>query len=124
MKISHTLPKLDYFFIVTEHLTKFARLNIAIIELAHISLEHDTMNTMVFLCLHFRVDPLYAFFVQWSPNIYGGDDEIDPTERGFVMINDDEEEEELDESGLPSLRRQMSKDWEVRLIKAVVVYLY
>ncbi len=34
------------------------------------------------LTLCCRVDNLYAFFIQWSPDIYGGEDEIDPTERG------------------------------------------
>ena len=70
------------------------------------------------------MDPLYAFFVQWQPTIYGGDDEIDPVERGFVVINEDEESEEeiLGEagdvdtvSGTTRLKRQMTKDWEVGL---------
>ena len=69
------------------------------------------------------MDPLYAFFVQWSPSIYGGDDEIDPAERGFVVIDEEEEsEEEEEEEGNVSLngkdtrrlKRQMTKDWEVR----------
>ena len=37
-----------------------------------------------------RVDPLYAFFVQWSPDIYGGEDEINPAERGegaFCLVS-------------------------------------
>ena len=72
------------------------------------------------------MDPLYAFFVQWQPTIYGGDDEIDPVERGFVVINEDEESEEegLGEggdvestvSGTSRLKRQMTKDWEVSLM--------
>ena len=66
-----------------------------------------------YLC---RVDHLYAFFVQWSPDIYGGDDEIDPKERGFVVI-EEKEDEELDIidghfSG-SRLVKQVSKDWEV-----------
>ena len=73
-------------------------------------------------CTGFRVDHLYAFFVQWSPNIYGGEDEIDPTERGFVVINDSEEEDEGEENmdviedhfkQERRLMRQMTKDWEV-----------
>ena len=76
-----------------------------------------------------RVDHLYAFFVQWSPNIYGNEEDIDCRERGFVVIEDPEEEgegeggeegetgttlEEAMESKRPKLARQMTKDWEVR----------
>lgn len=65
-----------------------------------------------------RVDHLYAFFVQWSPNIYGGEDEIDPKDRGFVVINDSDEEDDMDvvEDHFKQERRllrQMTKDWEV-----------
>ena len=77
------------------------------------------------LC-HCRVDHLYAFFVQWSPDIYGSEEEIDPRERGFVVLDDSdtEEGEEEDEWVLgeedvmgdrPKLSRQMTKDWEVRM---------
>jgi hypothetical protein len=68
-----------------------------------------------------RVDHLYAFFIQWSPNIYGGEDEIDPKERGFVVIEDDEDNEEsinVVEDHFPSEKQRlikqlsMSKDWE------------
>ncbi|XP_023932512.1 oxidation resistance protein 1 [Lingula anatina] len=70
-----------------------------------------------------KVDHLYAFFIQWSPNIYGDESDIDPQERGFVMIGEDEEEEELaleeEHFVTPSKRiprrltRVVSKDWEV-----------
>ncbi len=72
------------------------------------------------------MDPLYAFFIQWSPDIYGGDDEIDPKERGFVVIS--EEDEELSVLGTPVedhfkseswRQRSVSKDWEVRAKTAV-----
>ena len=77
-----------------------------------------------------RVDPLYAFFVQWSPEIYGGEDEIDPKERGFVVIDDEEDSEDMDvveehfrtENG--SVVRQMSKDWEVRTSLNIYIYIY
>ena len=65
-----------------------------------------------------RVDPLYAFFIQWSPDIYGGEDEIDPTARGFIVI--DEESEDFDFGHLSTpvedhfKAHSMSKDWEVR----------
>ena len=66
---------------------------------------------------HFSVDHLYAFFIQWSPNLYGGEDEIDPKERGFVVIEDeDEDEEEIHVDFVKGrLIRSMSKDWEVSL---------
>ena len=64
--------------------------------------------------------------MQWSPNIYGNDEDIDPKERGFVVLDDTEEEEEeggdteiVEEEDTvmerPKLTRQMTKDWEVRM---------
>ncbi len=71
----------------------------------------------------FRVDPLYAFFVQWTPELYGSDEDIKPEERGFVVIEDDEDDEDFsliedhydkpEEAGARRLHRQMTKDWEV-----------
>lgn len=64
----------------------------------------------------FRVDPLYAFFVQWKPEIYGDDEEMMAQKRGFVVLSDEIEDsgdiEILDEyfgSG------NLQKDWEVRI---------
>ena len=76
------------------------------------------LNAHWLITLPFRVDHLYAFFVQWSPNIYGSEDEIDPKERGFVVINDSEDEDDMDvvEDHFKQERRllrQMTKDWEV-----------
>ncbi|XP_064652642.1 nuclear receptor coactivator 7-like isoform X7 [Lineus longissimus] len=61
-----------------------------------------------------KVDHLYAFFIQWSPNLYGGD-EIDPKERGFVIIEDDDEvEEDMHVDFVKGrITRSMSKDWEI-----------
>ena len=65
------------------------------------------------------MDPLYAFFIQWSPDIYGGEDEINPTERGFIVINEDDTKE-IDFEHLTTpvedhfKAHSMSKDWEVR----------
>ena len=60
-----------------------------------------------------RVDHLYAFFVQWTPEIYGDEEEITPEKRGFVVIEDDESEdlEMLDEHFGPN--STFAKDWEV-----------
>jgi uncharacterized protein YwqG len=69
------------------------------------------------------VDQLYAFFIQWSPNIYGVEDDIDPKERGFVVVDESEENEESMEvvedhfeSNRGRFMRQMTKDWEVSQI--------
>ncbi|KAK2171656.1 hypothetical protein NP493_1048g00055 [Ridgeia piscesae] len=87
-----------------------------------------------------KVDHLYAFFVQWSPNIYGNEEDIDCRERGFVVIEDTEEGgegegeggeegetgttlEEAMESKRPKLARQMTKDWEVRNTGIMCYYI-
>lgn len=38
------------------------------------------------LCVCSRVDNLYAFFVQWSPDVYGKE----AREQGFVVVEKDE----------------------------------
>ncbi|XP_053382496.1 nuclear receptor coactivator 7-like isoform X4 [Mercenaria mercenaria] len=60
-----------------------------------------------------KVDHLYAFFVQWTPEIYGDEEEITPEKRGFVVIEDDDSEdlEMLDEHFGPNSAFQ--KDWEL-----------
>ncbi|XP_074656479.1 oxidation resistance protein 1-like [Tubulanus polymorphus] len=68
-----------------------------------------------------KVDYLYAFFIQWSPDLYGGEDDIDPSERGFVVIDDDDDEDEeicvelIDEltGDVCHIPRSVSKDWEI-----------
>lgn len=57
---------------------------------------------------------MYAFFVQWTPEIYGDEEEITPEKRGFVVIDDVEDEDDLeilDEHFGPNSSFQ--KDWEV-----------
>ncbi len=79
--------------------------------------------------LFVRVDPLYAFFVQWSPEIYGSDDEIKPEERGFVVIDDDDSDDDIDmiedhyqsEGSSRRLQRHMSKDWEVSDLRILYI---
>ena len=63
----------------------------------------------VCLCLC-RVDELYAFFIQWSPNI-SADDE------GFVVVNKNISSPTTE----PRLLRSasISKDWEVRCYRHV-----
>ena len=61
----------------------------------------------------FRVDQLYAFFVQWTPEIYGEEDDI--TQRGFIVLD---EEISRDEENLEMMDEYFSmaalhKDWEV-----------
>ena len=65
---------------------------------------------------HFRVDHLYAFFVQWTPEIYGDQEDIDPEKRGFVVIPDNQEDDEDSLEVLDEYFGQNSclyKDWEV-----------
>ncbi|KAK3590702.1 hypothetical protein CHS0354_008040 [Potamilus streckersoni] len=66
-----------------------------------------------------KVDPLYAFFVQWTPDIYGDEEDIDPEKRGFVVIDEMEDSlsspmeelDVLDEHFGPN--STFHKDWEV-----------
>jgi len=56
-----------------------------------------------------RVDELYAFFIQWSPN-------VEADEEGFVVVNEDmlARRTESNISEPPLLRTtSFSKDWEV-----------
>ncbi|XP_052765571.1 oxidation resistance protein 1-like isoform X4 [Mya arenaria] len=60
-----------------------------------------------------KVDHLYAFFVQWTPQIYGDEEEITPELRGFVVIEEPEDIDDLemlDEHFGPDSAFQ--KDWE------------
>ncbi|XP_048250781.1 oxidation resistance protein 1-like isoform X3 [Haliotis rufescens] len=63
-----------------------------------------------------KVDQLYAFFVQWTPEIYGDEDDIDPETRGFVVISDDdqlkEEQLEIVDEHFASIQK-IRKDWEI-----------
>ena len=54
----------------------------------------------------FRVDHLYTFFVQWSPDVYGKD----AKEQGFVVV----EKEELNMID-NFFSEPTTKSWEVRL---------
>ena len=59
---------------------------------------------------------MYAFFVQWKPEIYGDDDEMMAEKRGFVVLS-----EEGDESGEIEILDEhfgsgnLQKDWEVNI---------
>ena len=63
------------------------------------------------------MDQLYAFFVQWKPELYGDDEEISAERRGFVVLEDEDKEdpnemdviEEYFNNGMTALK----KDWEV-----------
>ena len=56
--------------------------------------------------MFFRVDHLYTFFVQWSPDVYGKD----AKEQGFVVV----EKEELNMID-NFFSEPTTKSWEVRL---------
>lgn len=61
-----------------------------------------------------KVDHLYAFFVQWKPEIYGDDEEMMAEKRGFVVLPD-----EGDETGDVDILDEyfgggsLQKDWEI-----------
>ena len=60
-----------------------------------ICLYQPLISIICYYCSNaFRVDHLYAFFIQWSPDIYGEDmgTESEAFRRGFVVIKDDGEE--------------------------------
>ncbi|XP_070533092.1 LOW QUALITY PROTEIN: oxidation resistance protein 1-like [Ptychodera flava] len=56
-----------------------------------------------------RADHLYAFFVQWSPNIYGKEDP-DAKEMGFVVLEEEDAPIEIVED---FFNDPVSKDWEI-----------
>ena len=65
------------------------------------------------------MDHLYAFFVQWTPEIYGDEDELTAERRGFVVIEDEDEDGDgsldmLDEHFGPN--SEFQKDWEVQFL--------
>ena len=91
--------------------------------LAGASNNNQLLNPCPIVSVFFRVDPLYAFFIQWSPELYGEEDEMaDPSSRGFVVIEDDDVEEELEviddyfeaKNYSRGRRISLSKGWEVR----------
>lgn len=57
-----------------------------------------------------KADNLYAFFLQWSPDLYGK--EVSPSEVGFVVVQDSQEEEEL-ELIEDFFKEPIHKDWEI-----------
>ena len=72
------------------------------------------------------MDQLYAFFLQWSPSIYGSEDEVNAKDRGFIVINDSEEDDgDGDGDGddidiiddhfdkMADKAKRMTRDWEV-----------
>ncbi|XP_050391747.2 nuclear receptor coactivator 7 isoform X1 [Patella vulgata] len=63
-----------------------------------------------------KVDQLYAFFVQWTPDIYGDDDDMDPEQRGFVVFDEDDLESvenlEFVDKHFDSVQK-IRKDWEI-----------
>lgn len=70
----------------------------------------------------YRVDKLYAFFIQWKSEVYDSDDRL-AAEIGFVALKDENEAGVTKEEPLsgesPRVRNQLGRqftlDWEVRL---------
>jgi len=62
----------------------------------------------------FRVDPIYAFFIQWTPEMIDGDDNgSSAAERRFVVVDSTVDMELSKTSGSQKRHRKISKDWEV-----------
>ena len=59
------------------------------------------------------MDQLYAFFVQWKPEIYGDDEEVSPESRGFVVLDEEMTPDEM-EIHEDYFNSALQKDWEVR----------
>ena len=75
----------------------------------------------VLLC---RVDAMYSFFIQWSPNVTG-DGEVDVNDRGFVVLRSaDSGAPATDSTELPPTNHP-GREWHVRssLCLCVVVVL-
>ncbi|XP_062595745.1 oxidation resistance protein 1-like isoform X1 [Saccostrea cucullata] len=61
-----------------------------------------------------KVDQLYAFFVQWKPELYGDDEEISAERRGFVVLDEDDPDEmEVFEEYFSNGLTALQKDWEI-----------
>lgn len=67
-----------------------------------------------------RADNLYAFFVQWRPEIYGDSDDFDPEEQGFVVVQEPDiplesvdENLQVVEEHFGGTKTSFKKDWEV-----------
>jgi len=68
----------------------------------------------VLLC---RVDSLYSFFIQWSPNV-SGDGEFDVNDRGFVVLGSaDSAATTTDGSEQPPTSRPGRK-WHVSFVRS------
>ena len=71
--------------------------------------------------LFYRVDKLYAFFIQWKSEVYDSDDKI--AELGFIALTDEQIDENEANDPTPGesprvrkqLGRQVTLDWEVRI---------
>nr|XP_054751137.1 nuclear receptor coactivator 7-like [Lytechinus pictus] len=57
-----------------------------------------------------KADNLYAFFLQWSPDVYGK--EVSPSELGFVVVQESNEDEEI-ELIEDFFKEPIHKDWEI-----------
>ncbi|XP_025090916.1 oxidation resistance protein 1-like isoform X2 [Pomacea canaliculata] len=67
-----------------------------------------------------KADNLYAFFVQWRPEIYGDSDDFDPEEQGFVVVQEPDiplesvdENLQVVEEHFGGTKTSFKKDWEI-----------
>ncbi|XP_006021994.1 oxidation resistance protein 1 isoform X3 [Alligator sinensis] len=71
--------------------------------------QRDKKHEYWFAVPHERTDHLYAFFVQWSPEIYSEDTGESIREPGFIVVKKNEEPEVSEDS----TNETASKEWEV-----------
>ena len=67
--------------------------------------------------LSYRVDQLYAFFLQWSPSLYDNDEELDVDGQGFVVV-EHENIDIVDNHFQPTHR--LSQSWKVSAVPRTV----
>ncbi|XP_030073856.1 oxidation resistance protein 1 isoform X2 [Microcaecilia unicolor] len=71
--------------------------------------QRDKKHEYWFAVPHERTDHLYAFFIQWSPEIYAEDTGESAREPGFVVVKRNEEPE----AGEDSANKAAFKVWEI-----------
>ena len=79
---------------------------------------YQVLNQTDISSFFFRVDQLYAFFLQWSPSLYDNQEEADAA--GFVVV-DKENIDIVDDHFEP--HRRLSQSWKVRLLYVYLRFL-
>lgn len=72
--------------------------------------EHRIVGLLLTVTCSNRTDHLYAFFIQWSPEIYAEDTGEYTREPGFIVVKKIEESETNEDS----TNEAAAREWEVR----------